>query len=113
MATRAEKIRAIPRKRITVSIDLTPEEYRDLILAVIAKRRQRNATCAASWRVPVIEPTDPNIHYAVAFDVKCELHNVILKLIGHEGSPTFAARVRQIIAEEEAEELGLTLANAA
>lgn len=40
----------------------------------------------------MIERTDPLVHFAVEFDVRCELEITILKFIGHEGRPTLAAQ---------------------
>jgi hypothetical protein len=99
---RAEKIRALPRRHITVSLDLTPEEYEDLVTAVLAKRqaRQDRLPLNSPWRGQVIERTSPLAHFAVEFDVQIELVTTILKYIGHEGRPTLAAQYQRLNAEE-------------
>jgi hypothetical protein len=101
-----EKRRALPRRRITVTLELTPEEYEDLVTAVIAKRQaeQDRLPLDSPWRVDkVIDRAHPLVHHAVEFDVRLDLGITILKYIGHEGRPTLAAQYQRMNAELKAE----------
>lgn len=86
--SRAQKIYAMTSRRISVTVELTPEEYEDLVQAVIEKRGAQ------------IDRTSPVIHYAVEFDVRLELELTILKFIGHEGRPSLSAQYQRLDAEE-------------
>ncbi len=93
------------RRHITVTLDLTPEEYEDLATAVLWRRHEQNNRLPADspWRDQVIAPTAPLAHVAVQFDVKLELTATVLKFIGHEGRPTLAAQYERLNAEEMAD----------
>ena len=102
---RSALTRTLPRRRITVTLDLTPEEYEDLVTAVLQKRQERHDRLPVDspWRNTVITRTDPSAHFAVEYEVRLELALTILKFIGHEGRPTLAAQYQHLNAEEMSE----------
>lgn len=100
---RAEKRRALPRRQITVTLELTPEEYEELVTAVIARRQARNDALPlhSPWRAQqVITRDHPLAHVAVEFDVRGRLMDSVLSFIGHEARPTLWAQYHQVNAEE-------------
>lgn len=99
---RSALTRTLPRRRITVTLDLTPEEYEDLVTAVLQKRQERHDRLPVDspWHMPVIERTNPHADFAVTCDVKSKLIGVILEYIGHEGRPSLAAQYQRLNAEE-------------
>ena len=97
--------RALPRKCITVTLELTPEEYDALVTAVIRKRQEAQDQLPpdSPWRCEVIERTSPLAHLAVESDVGSKLIAAVISYIGHEGRPTLEAQYARMHAEIQAE----------
>ena len=76
------------QRKIMATVRLTPEEYQALVDYVCEKRKR------SRWGVG-ITPDSPVMHLALEFDLSCELENLICRLIGHEGRPTYAHKAAE------------------
>lgn len=111
---RQEKIAAIYTHELVIKLRLTSEEYAALCERTIHDRNNPKYTLP-DWAKPTEEVvlSGELLRRAVAHDVSVMLGLVVRNMIGHEGSPTYRARMEQINAEYHAAVSGTTRVSAA